>query len=92
MTTSRTIALEEHVQFPDLVERIDPALVEAQGKPSGAGKTDDLGETGEKRIAAMDAAGIDVQILSCSPPGADLLDGEERIKLQGGNAARLLRL
>ena len=29
MTETRTIVLEEHVQFPDLVGRIDPALIEA---------------------------------------------------------------
>ncbi|GAA0282378.1 2-keto-4-carboxy-3-hexenedioate hydratase [Methylorubrum aminovorans] len=78
----RTIALEEHVQFQALIKRIGRERIEAQGVPSGGtGRERELRDIGAERLAAMDAAGIDVQVLSCSPPGADLVDGEEGVAL-----------
>jgi predicted TIM-barrel fold metal-dependent hydrolase len=78
----RTIALEEHVQFKPLIERIDRKLIEAQGVPSGgSGRERELNDTGAERLAGMDAAGISMQVLSCSPPGADLVEGAEGVAL-----------
>jgi len=69
----RIVALEEHFLFPDLVERLgdragnmtwlNPVTSEA------------LADVGLRRLADMDAHGIDVQVLSASMPGAELLDG-----------------
>ena len=40
-----------------------------------------LPEIGEKRLAAMDATGITVQVLSTTGPGADLLDGKDGVDM-----------
>jgi predicted TIM-barrel fold metal-dependent hydrolase len=74
----RIVALEEHFQVPELIKRIDPATMAARGWTSGddtpAAKGAELGEVGDKRLAMMDEAGVTVQVLSASGPGADLLD------------------
>jgi hypothetical protein len=78
----RVIALEEHVQFPFVKQRIGEARLQSQGVPAGgSGHEPLLADTGEGRIAAMDAAGISLQVLSSSPPGADLVDGEDGVHL-----------
>ncbi len=56
----RTITIEEHFVTPDFVK-----LTGAQATPMGA----KLSDLGERRIADMDAAGIDVQVLSLNAPG-----------------------
>ena len=83
----RIVALEEHFVAPDLVARIDPALSQRRGFPppgvtwSQATKRDVLADLGPARLADMDAAGIDVQVLSVSGPGADLLEGAAGVQL-----------
>jgi uncharacterized protein len=77
----RIVALEEHFTAPALVRRIDPAAIVRRGFPAGfhgslQGKMSDLGSS---RLADMDEAGITVQVLSVSGPGADLLDGEDGV-------------
>jgi len=81
----RVVALEEHFNFPDLVNRIDPAAVKARGyqprtppfgRPSPA---ELLPEIGERRLKSMDDAGISVQVLSYSGPGPDLVLGAEGV-------------
>ena len=73
----RIVALEEHFAQPDiLTTHLDPAAVVASGwmpadrQPPALRNA--LGELGDARIAAMDAAGIDVQVLSYAGPGAEL--------------------
>jgi predicted TIM-barrel fold metal-dependent hydrolase len=75
----RTIALEEHYATP----------ASMRGPGSGPGRQDQsLGENlastqfaerlleiGDRRIADMDAAGIDMQVLSLASPGVEQLDG-----------------
>ena len=54
----RTIALEEHFLPADVAADagIDPASLR--------GRLDELSDAGERRLAVMDAAGVDVQVLS----------------------------
>ena len=83
----RIVALEEHFTVPDLVARIDPALIERRGFPppgvvwSQVTKRGELADLGPARIADLDAAGITVQVLSVSGPGADLVEGAAGIAL-----------
>lgn len=76
----RVVALEEHVVMPELMARLDPAALAARGwprpdwLPARMGQLARLSEAGAERLADMDRAGIDVQVLSAGGPGADLLD------------------
>jgi len=80
----RLVALEEHVSFPDMVSRISPAVREQAGWPGNASPLSptrqhqhELEEVGAERLRKMDEAGITVQVLSVSGPGAELLDATE---------------
>ena len=83
----RIVALEEHVTFPDLVRRIDPSAVRARGWPAPGEQPPEMSplkalrEVGPERLADMDAAGISLQVLSASGPGADLLGAEQGLDL-----------
>jgi uncharacterized protein len=83
----RTVALEEHFTVPSLVRRISPEAISRRGfgkrtpVPGRVNPLDLLPEIGSTRLAAMDAAGISVQVLSTSGPGADLVDGAEGIAI-----------
>ena len=73
-TKIRTITLEEHFATPAFL------------KGPGAGGKErpqvaQLLDLGERRIADMDAAGIDVQVLSLTAPGVEQLDATEAVKL-----------
>ena len=77
----RIVALEEHFAIPSLVRRIDPDAIAEHGFPAGFGgnlekQTSDLGA---HRLAEMDEAGVTMQVLSASGPGAYLLDGADGI-------------
>ncbi|MDO7886856.1 amidohydrolase family protein [Hymenobacter cheonanensis] len=80
----RIVALEEHVSFPDMVERIPLAARQQAGWPSNANphspvreQASQLAEIGAERLRLMDEAGISVQVLSVSGPGAELLGPTE---------------
>jgi len=83
----RVVALEEHFTVPALVARIGPDIVKRRGfgqRRIAPGRVDPLRllpEIGERRLGSMDAAGITVQVLSLSGPGADLLDGNAGVTL-----------
>jgi uncharacterized protein len=64
----RIVAVEEHFTFPDLLGRIDLATLDRNGWPAPGTATFNainppaLADTGRERIAAMDAAGIRMQM------------------------------
>ena len=74
----RVVTVEEHFTIRSLSQRLDPAAIAARGyfspdKPYGpADPGDKLDDLGAGRIAAMDAGGVTVQVLSFEGPGADL--------------------
>jgi predicted TIM-barrel fold metal-dependent hydrolase len=79
----RTVAIEEHFAVPDLVRRIDPGAIKRRGyrprtpPPDGPSPLELLPDLGDRRLQAMDEAGITVQVLSNSGPGPDLVPGPE---------------
>ena len=81
----KIIALEEHFAFPKIIDAWRSADAHAQG-PSLASFAQ--GATGERqldfsdtRLTAMDAAGIDVQVLSLTTPGVHRLAADEAVAL-----------
>src|SRR5215470_7943841 len=83
----RTVAIEEHFTVPALTRRIDAAAISRRGfrkrtlPPSGPNPLEFLPEIGERRLQAMDDAGITVQVLSNTGPGPDLLPGPAGIAM-----------
>jgi hypothetical protein len=83
----RVVAIEEHFTAPELVKRIDPAVVSRRGyRPrnppkNGPNPLSFLPEIGETRLRLMDEAGITMQVLSSTGPGPDLLPGADGVKL-----------
>jgi uncharacterized protein len=79
----RTVALEEHFTVPDLVRQIDPTAIIRRGFPppgtqwGPARQVERLADVGPARLQDMDAAGITVQVLSVSGPGADVAPATE---------------
>ena len=79
----RIVAVEEHLTFPDLVAGIGSETLAANGwpAPGSAGFRAvvplALEESGEGRLAAMDAAGVTTQILSVPGPAAELVEPVE---------------
>ncbi|MCK9915553.1 amidohydrolase family protein [Microbacteriaceae bacterium K1510] len=79
----RVIAIEEHFVTPAFVA--GPGKVSTErfrtGRPGGATIVDKLFDVGDKRIAEMDAAGIDMQVLSLNSPGVEQADADEAVAL-----------
>ena len=79
----RVVALEEHFTVQALVRRIGPETIARRGfarrnlLPGRPNPLELLPEIGALRLASMDEAGIGVQVLSTSGPGADLVDGPD---------------
>jgi predicted TIM-barrel fold metal-dependent hydrolase len=76
----RTIALEEHFWTAELAAAPGTGPL---ARPDGARLDEQLRDLGPDRIAGLDAAGIDVQVLSHVQPAAQALPGD-----QGSTAAR----
>jgi uncharacterized protein len=76
----RTIALEEHCLTPELRELVeadvDPYYIRQGSPPALEARLLDLGEG---RLAAMDAQGIDMQVLSSGQPGLEHSSGERAV-------------
>jgi uncharacterized protein len=79
----RIVALEEHFTIPALMRAIDPQAIARRGFPPGFGAALDtqLADLGALRIGEMDQAGITMQVLSLTGPGADLVAGAEGVSL-----------
>jgi predicted TIM-barrel fold metal-dependent hydrolase len=87
--TMRTITLEEHYATPAFMEgpghQLKDQAQAAHAHPQvAAGITqllDRLCDLDDRRIADMDAAGIDVQVLSLTSPGVEQLGATEAVTL-----------
>ncbi|MVN23342.1 amidohydrolase family protein [Mucilaginibacter arboris] len=84
----RIVTLEEHFSLPEFIKRIPEEVIAERGWPDTQNPPPMmqkaqalLPEIGEERLRSMDEAGITVQVLSVSGAGADLLPGEEGIRL-----------
>lgn len=79
----RTITLEEHYATPGFLDGPGKGLKEQASKFGGraAKLFEQLCDLGEARIAEMDAAGIDIQVLSLTSPGTEQLDAPAAIAL-----------
>ena len=75
----RTIALEEHYANPGFLDGPGRMLKDQALKFGGSAAKllEQLSEVGDMRIAEMDAAGIDVQVLSLTSPGTEQLEAAD---------------
>ncbi|HXQ50026.1 MAG TPA: amidohydrolase family protein [Stellaceae bacterium] len=76
MAKQRVVALEEHFWIPAMRDRFQGYHRGGAHQPSQ--KLEDLGAL---RLKDMDAAGIDVQVLSHNQPGAQVFDPETAVTL-----------
>jgi predicted TIM-barrel fold metal-dependent hydrolase len=70
----RTITLEEHISTPEFLEVTAKVLHGDSVMDFWKANRAKLLDVGKDRIAEMDAAGIDLQVLSLSGHGMDMLD------------------
>ena len=79
----RTITLEEHFTTPAFRAGAGRHREEHAKKAGGrlAKVFEQLAEVGDKRIADMDAAGIDMQVLSLTSPGCEQLEPADAVAL-----------
>jgi uncharacterized protein len=79
----RTITLEEHFVTPGFLN--GPGRVFVQQAARGGGRMahvlDQAGDLDQKRLAEMDAARIEMQVLSLNSPGVEQLDAAEAATL-----------
>ncbi len=69
-----TIALEEHFALPEILERTSH-VSGPQSDAAAAATRPMLLDLGDQRLAAMDAAGVDLQVLSHTAPGLEHVPG-----------------
>jgi predicted TIM-barrel fold metal-dependent hydrolase len=79
----RTITLEEHFASPGFLAGPGKEFTERlrNSGPRGARIYDQLQDIGDKRIAEMDAAGIEMQVLSLNSPGIEQAEAAEQIAI-----------
>jgi len=81
----RTIGTEEHFVTDAVLRAWSDGQSAAAGSPARALPEETearLREVGERRFAAMDAAGLDVQVISLTSPGLNSLAAPEAARLQ----------
>ncbi|MFI0156757.1 hypothetical protein [Streptomyces lydicus] len=81
----RVITIEEHWTTPGIDRALRAQPMRSRDESVALNDRGDLParllDIGEQRIEAMDAAGIDLQILSIAPPGTHGLPAREAIAL-----------
>ena len=80
----RTIALEEHFTTPAFLDGAGRGFRDGMLKAGGARAArifEQLGDLGDKRLAEMDAAGLDMQLLSLNYPGTEQVDADAAIAI-----------
>ncbi len=79
----RTITVEEHYAIPAFLKGPGRSLEELSRIPGSplAKVIEKLSDLGEQRVAEMDAAEIDVQVLSLTSPGVEQLEPSAAISL-----------
>ena len=82
----RLITLEEHYRSERVNKEIGEAgdyfrTANSAGERMAAGRLANLGELGERRLADMDKAGIDIQVLSHTHPSPEILPAARAIPL-----------
>jgi uncharacterized protein len=77
----RTITLEEHFATPAFLDGPARELKDniLKAGPRGARILEQLVDIGDGRIAEMDAAGIDMQVLSLNAPGTEQLSDADQL-------------
>src|SRR5579883_2453909 len=82
-TRMRTITLEEHFATPGFFNGPGRELKNRAETVGGryANLIARLCDVGDKRLAEMDAAGIDMQVLSLTAPGVEQLEATEAVVL-----------
>jgi predicted TIM-barrel fold metal-dependent hydrolase len=85
----KIIALEEHFVTADIQRawdalppsRQDPSTQLGTGRNTGGINRDGLLDLGDRRLADMDAEGVDVQVLSVTAPGVNHLAPQDAVAL-----------
>jgi len=79
----RTITLEEHFASPGFLAGPGREFIERMRNtgPRGAKVMQQLQDVGDGRLAEMDAAGIEMQVLSLNAPGVEQADVEEQVAI-----------
>ena len=82
-TKLRTITLEEHFVSPGFIAGPGRSFIERLRNrgASGAKIFEQLQDVGDGRMAEMDAAGIDMQVLSLNSPGVEQVDVPEQVAI-----------
>ena len=77
----KIIALEEHFILPREEQNLPPGAQRGNDREKllGFDVVAELLDVGKRRIAAMDAAGIDIQVISHNQPGCQSLDAASAI-------------
>lgn len=92
----KAIGTEEHFVTDEVVtawSRLDPDSREDSSASTPAGEMGErLREVGARRIAAMDEAGLDVQVISLTSPGLHSLPADEAARLQVDTNDRIAEL
>ena len=82
----KIIALEEHIVTPEILEawgRLEPQWRDLSLKGVSEGEINRrLLEVGPDRLAAMDASGVDMQVLSLTTPGVQNLEVDDAKRMQ----------
>src|SRR5260370_40542471 len=79
----RTITLEEHFVSPGFLAGPGKHFTEQLRARGVRGEriVEQLQDVGDKRIAEMDAAGIDMQVLSLNSPGVEQAEAADQLSI-----------